>query len=111
MTYVFDRPTVVTALDLVQHANGVRIIEGFVGNSVDDLVSIGTANSVWFDWGHEQGYPEGGLDTFVFNAQQSQAGLVFRFLIRESRKHDGYAFYRAWPKDAGGRILPATVTW
>ena len=42
VTFVFDQPVAVKRLELIQHANGITQIEGFVGDSVESLTSIGT---------------------------------------------------------------------
>lgn len=99
VTYTFDVPTAVDQIRVMQHGNGIREIEGFVGDSPDLLTSIGTA-----DVGPGP-YPE--LSTSVFDFDNSTSGLYFQFVVRETSLSNGWASYRAYPFDANGAgILP-----
>ena len=69
VTYQFYAPAVVDQVRVMEHANGIRAIEGFVGDSLGSLVSIGTV-----DIG-EGSYTELAMFTFDFN--NATAGRYF----------------------------------
>ncbi len=82
VTYVFDFPVTVSELEVVQHANGITQVEGFVGDSLASLSSIG---SVFGPDGDVSGYgyfAEGRDDVFDFN--NTTAGTVFQFVVRKT---------------------------
>ncbi|HUU10578.1 MAG TPA: PEP-CTERM sorting domain-containing protein [Phycisphaerae bacterium] len=98
VTYKFSTPTVVDQIQIMQHGNGIRAIEGFVGNSLGSLVSINTV-----DLGAGT-YPEYQMSTFDFN--NTTAGLYFQFIVRQTSISNGWASYRAYPAQADGTHIP-----
>jgi hypothetical protein len=110
ITYHFSEPTRIQEIEIVQHGNGVTRIEGFVGDSVDSLRSIGEVYSNRGDWDGSGGqFGELERTYFQFPRSAGRLGKVFRFVIRETALVDGYACYRAFPHtdltpvpDAGG---------
>lgn len=104
VVYTFDEPIVVSSLKVIEHANGATKIEGFVGDSLNEMTSIG---SVFGDLGDITGsvaLEEGGTNIFTF--PNSRPGLYFRFVVRKSSHPDGVALYRAFPRDATGKDIP-----
>jgi len=108
VTYAFDVPTVVGELEVIQHMNGISVIEGFVGDSLDAMTSIGTAASQRGDVTGGEPFSEGEHSIFAFTNRRP--ALFFRFMILKTRLADGYAAYRAFPrKPSDARIEPAAV--
>lgn len=107
VTYVFDFPVTVSELEVVQHANGITQVEGFVGNSLGSLSSIG---SVFGPDGDVSGYgyfAEG--QDYVFDFNNTTAGTVFQFVVRKTNVGNGWANYRAFPRgEHGVRFEPQT---
>jgi len=96
VTYEFDVEVIVNSLDVRQHANGVTQIEGFVGNSLDSMTSIGTA------WSNNRGnvtgssrFAEFERDSFDFDS--TLHGTYFQLVINKTSLYNGYALYRALP--------------
>jgi hypothetical protein len=106
VTYTFDVPTGVAEVELLQHENGVIRIEGFAGNDLDSMVSLG---NVYGSRGNIKGrslFSEG--ETNVFRFDNKVSGRIFQFRITETSLADGYALHRAFPRDEhGNRIAPA----
>ena len=100
VTYQFSSPVTVSELELVQHANGITQVEGFVGNSPGSLASIG---SVFGPDGDVTGYgyfAEG--RNYVFDFNNTTAGTYFQFVVRKTNIDNGWANYRAYPRDENG---------
>jgi hypothetical protein len=100
ITYRFDQPATISEVLIVQHTNGIGQIEGFVGNDENSLRSLGTANSTL---GanlplKENTFAEGYRDVFKF--ERAGEGQVFRIVITKTPLPNGYAFYRAYPRNA-----------
>jgi hypothetical protein len=105
VTYRFDEPTIVDQVHMIQHANGIWKIDGYVGNSVGGLTSIGSTTV-------PQVTSEYQASTFDFD--NALAGTYFRFIITGTDISNGYACYRAYPADSAGRRFapipePATL--
>lgn len=108
VTYTFDSPTIVDQLEIIQHTNGLSKIEGFVGDSVNSLSSIGSVFG-----------PDGDVTgAFYFTEKQSYvfdfnnglaAGKIFQFVILKISHPTGYAAYRAFPRNADGVRYAAAV--
>ena len=94
VTYRFDGPTVVDQVQMIQHNNGIWKIDGYVGDSVPGLTSIGTATVPQVTSEYES-------STFDFD--NTVAGTYFRFIITGTDASNGYACYRAYPADSTGR--------
>ena len=108
VTYTFDSPTIVDQLEINQHTNGISKVEGFVGDSVGSLFSIGSI----FGPANDVTGPNSFIETqsYVFDFDNGLAGTVFQFVIRKSSHPTGYAAYRAFPRNADGvRYAPAVA--
>lgn len=106
ITFTFDVPTTVAELEVVQHQNGVARVEGFAGNSASALASLG---NVYGPRGDARGggiFGEGEVSVFQFPNRVS--GTIFQARFTQSTLADGYAIYRAWPRNEHGqRLAPA----
>ncbi len=107
VTYTFDTPTVVDQLEIIQHTNGVTRVEGYVGDSVDSLTSIGSIFGPDGDATGEFHFAE--TESYVFDFDNATAGRVFQFIIRKASHTRGYAAYRAFPRDSDGVRYAAAV--
>ena len=100
VTYTFDTSTVVDQLEIIQHQNGITKIEGFVGDSVGSLTSIG---SIFGPDGDVTGFSVfAETETYVFDFDNTVSGKIFQFVIRKISHPTGYATYRAYPRNADG---------
>ena len=93
VTYQFDEAVVVDKIEVVQHRNGISQIEGFVGDSLGSLTSIGAV----FGPSGDTTFPFYEGQRYVFDFDNARAGQFFQFVIRKTTLHDGYAMYRAYP--------------
>lgn len=97
VTYYFDRPVTVAEIEMLVHQNGITQIEGFVGDSPDEMTSIGKAMVV----GAARNQPfadERGAHVFQFEPSLVQPGRLFRFVVKETVQPDRYANYQAFPR-------------
>ncbi len=107
VTYTFDSPTVVDQLEIIQHTNGITRVEGFVGESVDSLTSIG---SIFGPDGDATGaFHFAETQSYVFDFNNATAGSIFQFVIRKTSIDVGYAAYRAFPLDSDGARYAAAA--
>ena len=106
VTYEFATSTVVDQLEVIQHRNGITQIEGFVGNSLSTLNSIGTIFGPSGDVTVGNFFPEGVSEVFDFN--NTVAGTFFQFVVTKTNLFNGWATYRAFPRLSDGtRLEPA----
>lgn len=103
VTYHFDQSTVVSQLEIIQHANGVTRVEGFVGDSIETLASIGNVFGPAGDVTGEGILPDGASHVFDFN--NTIPGTCFRFEITKTSLADGFAIYRAYPRTPAGERI------
>ena len=100
VTYEFNQAAVVDQLEVRQHTNGVTRMEGFVGDSLGSLTSIG---SIFGPAGDVTG---GGVfvehSSYVFDFDNVLAGRFFQVVIRKTSASNGYASYQMFPRDAQG---------
>jgi hypothetical protein len=107
VTYEFDQPTVIDQVEIIQHANGITRIEGFVGGSLGSLVSVGSIFGPDGDVTGTALFTEG--EQTVFDFDNLIAGTFFQFIIRKTSFGTGFASYRAYPRDqAGNRVPPSS---
>jgi hypothetical protein len=99
ITYRFTKPAKIAEVLIVQHTNGIAQIEGFIGNDERKMRSIGQANStLGTDLPlKENTFAEGYRDLFKF--KRIGRGKIFRIVIRKTPLPNGYAVYRAYPRD------------
>ncbi|MEO2046846.1 MAG: DUF1549 and DUF1553 domain-containing protein [Pirellulales bacterium] len=108
VTYYFDTAQEIAEVELIMHTNGVSCIEGFIGEDVDHLTSLGEASSPYA----VRGKPfatEHGSCVFAFDPVKLHAGRVFRLVVKETIKADGFANYEAYPRDPEHRRIPPTA--
>ncbi len=101
VTFQFDTQVVVDQMEIVQHVNGIAQIEGFVGNSLNSMTSIGIASS------------PGALSEYgaqIFDCNNTAAGTFFQFVVHRSTHPNAYAIYRAFPRDTSGLRFSAATT-
>jgi hypothetical protein len=108
VTYRFDQPVIVDKLTIIQHTNGITAIEGFAGDSLSSLTSIGTVFGPRGDVHGNLVFGEGESNTFNFN-NTTHTGTYFQFVIRETNLHNGYASYRAYPVFTSATIPEPTT--
>jgi hypothetical protein len=99
ITYRFSKPAKIGEVLVIQHANGIGQIEGFIGNDEKHMKSIGYANStLGADLPLKDGtFVDGYRDLFKF--ERSREGKLFRIVITKTPLPNGYAFYRAYPQN------------
>jgi hypothetical protein len=107
VTYKFNTSTVVDQLELVQHANGITSMEIFVGNDLQQLVSIGNFFGPRGDLTGYAAFTDGENNVFEFN--NTTPGLYFRFKVTKINYDQGFANYRAYPRDASGNRFSTTA--
>ncbi|NUM36710.1 MAG: PEP-CTERM sorting domain-containing protein [Candidatus Brocadiae bacterium] len=96
VTYEFSEAVTVKSLQIVQHTNGVTKIEGFAGNSLSSMVSLGSVFGPSGDAMGGQVLPEYAYQVFDFN-NTTVSGKYFQFIIRKTSLGNGWALYRATP--------------
>jgi hypothetical protein len=103
ITYTFDRPEIISGVEIVQHVNGITEVEGFLGNSTNALVSIGAVfgpsgnitDGAWV-------VPSDGTAQ-VFNFDNTRvSGTVLRVIIRKTSHPSAFATHRIYPLDEKG---------
>ncbi len=110
VTYTFNAPTVVNQLELIQHANGITRVEGFAGDNLGNMHSIGNVLSAKGDVTTDvDPYPfyDGESTVFDFN-NTTVAGTYFQFIVTKSSNSRAFANYRAYPSDASGNHYMTT---
>jgi hypothetical protein len=108
VTYQFDVPTVVSGIEIIQHQNGISRIEGFYGDSLGSLTSLGSVFGPSGDITGAAAFTEGADQVFDFG-NTTNAGTFFQFIIRKTPLTDGYASYRDFALDQNGQRIPAVV--
>jgi hypothetical protein len=108
ITYHFSEPAKISEILIVQHTNGIGQIEGFIGNDERNMQSIGYANSTL---GANlplktNTFAEGYRDVFKF--ERGGEGKVFRIVITKTPLPNGYALYRAYPRNGDHRPYEAS---
>lgn len=102
VTYKFDRPTTVSAVEIVQHQNGVTQVMGMVG-----ATSIGTVYGPSGDVTDGFVVPADGVSQ-VFNfANSSIAGTTFTLTVTKSSYPNAFAVHRVFLLDAAGVRIPS----
>jgi len=94
ITYHFTEANLVTDVDWVQHQNGITRIEGFAGNSLGSLTSVG---NVFCNQGDLLGlaqFTEGEHSLFTFTSPTP--GTYFQIVITKTSLVNGYAGYRTY---------------
>ncbi|HWL93302.1 MAG TPA: thrombospondin type 3 repeat-containing protein, partial [Phycisphaerae bacterium] len=107
ITYAFNVPVVVDQVEIIQHSNGISRIEGFVGDSLDSLTSIGSIFGPSGDVAGGGAFPEAGSQVFDFN--NVIPGRYLRLIARKTPIPNGWASYRVFPRTADGVRLLGTV--
>ena len=107
VTYVFDQAIVISGVEIVQHLNGITKVEGFLGNSTNTLVSLGSVFGPSYDITDGtfvvpyDGTPQ------VFNfGNTNVSGTVFQVVIRKTSYPTAFATHRIYPLDASALPTP-----
>ncbi len=90
VTYEYDVAVQIDAFDIVQHHNGIKTLELFIGNSLASMTSMGAvsvpANAV-----------EYAVNRFDFDAPMTGRFVQLRLTEPELPGQGGWAMYRAYP--------------
>lgn len=106
VTYIFEGPVEIADLEAIVHTNGITEIEGFSGDQVETLESIGRAQGSAA--GRDRPYTKDrSTEVFTFDPDKRRPGRVFRFVVRESVQAHSFANYQAFPRARDGRRFPA----
>lgn len=92
VVFKFDAPVFVRGMAMIQHQNGLTLLEHLAGRNLDSLTSEGSS---WGDRGDVTGssvFDEFERDQFAFSG--TEAGRFHKFIIRKTSLIDGYASYR-----------------
>lgn len=92
VVFKFDAPVFVRGMTMVQHQNGLTLLEHLAGRNLDSLVSEGTS---WGNRGDVTGssiFEEFERDQFAFSG--TETGRFHKFIIRKTSFSEGYASYR-----------------
>ena len=103
VTYEFNVPAVVDQVEIIQHRNGITRIQGFVGDSLGSLTSIGSVFGLAGDVMGANLLVEGQSHVFDFN--NAAAGRYFQMVILKTSLHNGWASYEIYPRDANGQAF------
>ena len=106
ITYEFDKPARVADVLIIQHVDGITEIEGFVGDDVNTLQSIGKSTSLIVSPLplRQNAFVPGARDVFSF--PQARQGKLFRIVItKTSSPAPAYAMYRAYPRDSNHSVF------
>jgi hypothetical protein len=106
VSYHFDEAVEVADIEAIVHTAGITEIEGFVGDDVKTLTSIGRASSGTAGRNSPYGVDRSS-QVFGFDQAQRRSGRIFRFVVRESVQADGFSNYQAYPRASDGRRFPA----
>jgi hypothetical protein len=98
ITFRFSKSVKIGEVLIIQHANGIGQIEGFIGNDEKNMKSLGRASStLGADLPPKNGtFVDGYRDLFKFG--RSGEGKLFRIVITKTPLPNGYAFFRAYPR-------------
>ena len=99
ITFRFSKPAKIGEVLIIQHENGIGQIEGFIGNDEKNMKSLGRAHStLGADLPLKNGaFVDGYRDLFKF--ERSGEGRLFRIVITKTPLPNGYAFFRAYPRN------------
>lgn len=113
--YEFTASTTIKDVVVIQHTNGVVEVEGYAGERPDpngQWRSLGIAQSRLV--GSATGvqiFPEFARDVFEFKPTALISGECFKLVIRKTSLSNGWAMYRAYPRNKDGDVLtPASAS-
>ncbi|MBL9171998.1 MAG: thrombospondin type 3 repeat-containing protein [Verrucomicrobiales bacterium] len=95
INFRFDRPTTVNELEVRQEANGITRVEGFAGDSLESLESVGEVFGPRGDVTGNAVFATG--ETSVFRFTQPKPGTCFRVVVTKTSHPDTAAIYRMFP--------------
>ena len=109
VTFQFDTPTIVKAVEIIQHTNGISKVEGLAGDALNSLVSLGSIFGPSGDIIGAEVFSEWTSQVFDFGNTTS-GGTFFQLGVRKISNPLGWATYRIFPLDENGnRLAPAAV--
>ncbi|GIK32121.1 MAG: hypothetical protein HND43_03835 [Armatimonadetes bacterium] len=94
VTYEFDSSVTVQSIDIVEHANGITRIEGFTGDSLGSMTSVGNVFGSAGDVTGSAVLTE--LSTNHFDFTSPISGKFFQMVVTKTSHVDGYAAYRGY---------------
>jgi len=94
--YNFSAPVVIDRILVEQHTNGITRVEGFAGDSIDALTSVGIAWGSRADIIGGNRLVEHALDLFE-SFPHPRLGRYFQVVIRKTSLNTGYAVYKIIP--------------
>lgn len=94
VTFRFEEPVYVNSLTVIQHRNGLTKLEGFSGQDISAMTSVGNVFSEKGDITGADAFAEFEPSKFTFNRNAS--GRYFQAIIRKTSLSDGYACYRMY---------------
>jgi VCBS repeat-containing protein len=99
ITFQFASPTIVDRINVIEHTNGVTKLHGYVGNSLNALVDIGSVFGSLGDLTGDSQMFNGELNVFNFN--NTVAGTYFQVVIDKTSNAGGYALFRMFLEGTG----------
>lgn len=90
VTYEFNTAVIIDAFDVIQHHNGVRTFEVLVGNSLDNMISIGSDSMA-------ENTVEYAQHRFDYDTALAGRFVQLRVTEPELSGQGGWAYYRAFP--------------
>lgn len=109
VTYQFNEAVIVDQITIYQHTRGISQIEGFVGDSLSSMTSVG---SVFSNRGDVTGwtvFSEWEATTFSFS-NNTLGGTYFKMVVRKTPWVDGYAAYRGLINFTEASSVPEPMT-
>lgn len=94
VTFRFDEPVYINSLTVIQHRNGLTKLEGFSGQDLSAMTSVGNVFSEKGDITGGDAFAEFEPSKFTFNRNTS--GRYFQVIVRKTSLINGYACYRMY---------------
>src|SRR5258708_737474 len=109
VTYTFERPATISGVEIIQHANGITKVEGFLGDSTNAMTSLGSVFGPSGDITNGTFVaPDGTSQVFNFG-NTNLSGTVFQLVIRKTSYPSAFATHRIYPLGAdASRICTAS---
>ncbi|MBL7218994.1 MAG: PEP-CTERM sorting domain-containing protein [Phycisphaerae bacterium] len=108
VTYKFNQSAVVDQVEIIQHRNGITRIQGFVGDSLGSLVSIGAIFGPNGDVTGVNTFSEG--QSYLFDFNNTMGGRYFQMIVLKTSLSNGYATYQVVPRDANSVAFEPALT-
>jgi hypothetical protein len=109
VVYEFDQQTIVSGLEIIQHANGITEVAGSIGDTLGSLASLGTTtgpSGLADDIGCAAVFTDGQSQVFDFG-NTTLSGLMFSVTVTRSSCSFAYATHRIFLLDENGDRINA----